>query len=77
MFKKVLILVLFTCFLSLESCGTILKAKYGKTPVTKKLDWGIVALDTMGTFFYIVPGLTALSIDYATGALFVPRITQK
>mgnify|MGYP005801830375 CR=1 FL=1 len=73
MVKKLLSILIVVMFLFLESCGTILKYKYIDKPVSNKLDWGIVALDGIGLILFIIPGIVAFSIDYATGTLFIPE----
>jgi len=60
-------------FLFLESCGTIFKYKYINKPTSSNLDWGVVALDGIGVILFIIPGIVAFSIDYATGTLFIPQ----
>ncbi len=37
-----------------------------------RIDPGIVALDAIGLLFYIIPGLIAFGVDFATGAIYLP-----
>jgi hypothetical protein len=52
-------------------CGTVLHPER-RGQSAGKLDWGIVALDAVGLFFFFVPGVIAFAVDFATGAIYLP-----
>ncbi len=54
------------------SCGTILYPDRHGQEGRGSVDWGVVALDGVGLFFFLVPGLIAFAVDFATGAIYLP-----
>lgn len=56
----------FTC-----SCGTILYPER-RGQGRGKIDIGVVLLDGLGLLIYLVPGLIAFGVDFATGAIYLP-----
>jgi hypothetical protein len=55
----------------LASCGTILHPeRRGQPP--GRLDPGIVILDAVGLLLFLVPGVVAFAVDFATGAIYLP-----
>ncbi len=57
----------------LVGCGTILYPERRGQSSTEKLDADIVILDGIGLFFFLVPGVIAFAVDFATGAIYLPR----
>ena len=56
----------------LSGCGLLLyPERRGQT--LGRLDWTVVALDTIGLCFFFVPGLIAFAVDFATGTIFLPE----
>jgi hypothetical protein len=55
----------------LASCGTILYPERRGQPAGK-LDLGVVALDGIGLLLFLVPGVVAFAVDFATGAIYLP-----
>ncbi|HAL92932.1 MAG TPA: hypothetical protein DCM68_07915 [Verrucomicrobia bacterium] len=52
-------------------CGTIFHpGRIGQTG--GKLDIGIVALDGLGLFFFLIPGIIAFAIDFSNGTIYLP-----
>ncbi|HVN40682.1 MAG TPA: hypothetical protein VMW19_21150 [Myxococcota bacterium] len=64
-------LVCAALVLHLAGCGTLL---YPDRQGQKggRVDPGIVVLDGVLLFFFIVPGLVAFGIDFYTGAIYLP-----
>ena len=56
----------------LSGCGLLLYPERRGQPLGR-LDWTVVALDTIGLCFFFVPGLIAFAVDFATGTLFLPE----
>lgn len=61
----------------LTSCGTIF---YPDRRTSRKdgtmggeIDIMILALDAVGLFFFLVPGIIAFAVDFGTGAIFLPE----
>jgi hypothetical protein len=58
-----------TVFLS--SCGTVLYPERRGQPAGR-LDVGVVVLDGIGLLLFLVPGVIAFAVDFATGAIYLP-----
>ena len=56
----------------LSACGTIFYPDR-RGQIEGKVDPVIVALDAIGILFYVIPGLVALGVDFATGAIYLPE----
>jgi hypothetical protein len=56
---------------SLASCGTLLYPERRGQP-SGRLDIGVVALDGIGLLLFLVPGVVAFAVDFATGAIYLP-----
>lgn len=52
-------------------CGTILHPERRGQPAGQ-LDWGVVALDAVGLFFFFVPGVIAFAVDFSNGTIYLP-----
>jgi hypothetical protein len=55
----------------LASCGTIIYPERRGQPAGR-LDVGVVALDGIGLLLFLVPGVIAFAVDFATGAIYLP-----
>jgi len=55
----------------LASCGTLLYPERRGQPAGR-LDVGVVALDGIGLLVFLVPGVIAFAVDFATGAIYLP-----
>ena len=55
----------------LVSCGTLIYPER-RGQKAGRLDVGVVLLDTIGLFFFIIPGLVAFGVDLSTGAIYLP-----
>ncbi|QDT17653.1 hypothetical protein [Alienimonas californiensis] len=54
------------------SCGTLLHPERIGQPRTGRLDPAVCILDGVGCLLFVVPGVLAFIVDYASGALFLP-----
>nr|WP_314491979.1 polyribonucleotide nucleotidyltransferase [uncultured Pseudomonas sp.] len=61
--------VIATLLTQLTACGTLFYPDR-RGQIDGKIDPGIVALDAVGLLFYVIPGLIALGVDFATGAVY-------
>jgi hypothetical protein len=55
----------------LASCGTLLYPERRGQPAGR-LDAGVVILDGIGLLVFLVPGVIAFAVDFATGAIYLP-----
>jgi hypothetical protein len=55
----------------LASCGTLLYPERRGQPAGR-LDVGVVVLDGVGLLVFLVPGVIAFIVDFATGAIYLP-----
>ncbi len=63
-------LLLFT-LLSQVGCGTLIyPERRGQS--SGKIDPAIAILDGVGVLLFVIPGLIAFAVDFATGAIYLP-----
>lgn len=55
----------------LAGCGTLFYPER-RGQLNGQIDPAVAALDAVGILFYVVPGLIAFAIDFATGAIYLP-----
>jgi hypothetical protein len=55
----------------LASCGTVLYPERRGQPAGR-LDVGVMVLDGIGLLAFLVPGVIAFAVDFATGAIYLP-----
>lgn len=58
-------------FTQLTACGTLFYPDR-RGQIEGKIDPTIAALNAVGLLFYVIPGLIAFGIDFATGAIYFP-----
>nr|MBF0683554.1 polyribonucleotide nucleotidyltransferase [Pseudomonas sp.] len=58
-------------FTQLAACGTLFYPDR-RGQIDGKIDPAIAALNAVGLLFYIIPGLIAFGVDFATGAIYFP-----
>jgi len=56
----------------LTSCGALIHPERVGQPRTGRLDTSVVLLDGLGLLLFLVPGLIAFIVDFATGAIYLP-----
>lgn len=56
-------------------CGTILYPERRNQPAGR-LNTDVVLLDGVGLLFFLVPGVIAFAVDFATGAIYLPAGTS-
>src|SRR5262245_576560 len=57
----------------LTSCGTLLYPERRGQPAGR-LDAGVVVLDGLGLLLVLVPGVSAVALDLAAGAIYLPGV---
>ena len=55
----------------LSACGSIFFPDR-RGQIDGKIDPMIAVLDAVGLLFYVIPGLIAFGVDFATGAIYFP-----
>ena len=58
-----------TLLTQLSACGSIFYPDR-RGQIDGKIDPAIAVLDAVGLLFYIIPGLIAFAVDFATGAIY-------
>ncbi len=58
-------------FTQLTACGTLLYPDR-RGQIDGRIDPAIAALNAVGLLLYVIPGLIAFGIDFATGAIYLP-----
>ena len=64
-------LAIFIFCFQLVSCGTILYPER-RGQKAGRLDVGVVLLDGLGLLFFLIPGVIAFAVDFATGTIYLP-----
>ena len=59
-----------TLLTQLTACGTIFYPDR-RGQIGGKIDPVVAAMDAIGILFYVIPGLIAFGIDFATGAIYL------
>ncbi|RJG12087.1 polyribonucleotide nucleotidyltransferase [Pseudomonas cavernicola] len=60
-----------TLFTQLSACGTLFFPDR-RGQIEGKIDPVVAGLNAIGLLFYVIPGLIAFGIDFATGAIYLP-----
>ena len=60
-----------TLLTQLTACGTIFYPDR-RGQIGGKIDPVVAAMDAIGILFYVIPGLIAFGVDFATGAIYFP-----
>lgn len=55
----------------MTACGSIFFPDR-RGQIDGKVDPVVIGLDAIGLLFYVIPGLIAFGIDFATGAIYLP-----
>ncbi|MDF3931939.1 polyribonucleotide nucleotidyltransferase [Pseudomonas citronellolis] len=55
----------------LAACGTLFYPER-RGQIDGRIDPAIAVFDAIGLLFYIIPGLIAFGVDFATGAIYLP-----
>ena len=60
-----------TLLTQITACGSIFYPDR-RGQIDGKIDPAIAVLDAVGLLFYVIPGLIAFGVDFATGAIYFP-----
>jgi hypothetical protein len=70
--KKTITFALSAVMLAnIAACGTILYPER-KGQTGGRIDVGVAVLDGLGLLLFIIPGVIAFAVDFATGTIYVP-----
>lgn len=61
-----------TLLAQLSACGTLFYPDR-RGQIEGKIDPVVAGLNAVGILFYVIPGLIAFGIDFATGAIYLPN----
>jgi len=61
-----------TLLTQVSACGTLFFPDR-RGQIEGQVDPVVVGLDAIGILFYVIPGLIAFGIDFATGAIYLPN----
>ncbi len=61
-----------TLLTQLTACGTLFFPDR-RGQIEGQIDPLVAGLDAVGILFYVIPGLIAFGIDFATGAIYLPN----
>ncbi len=64
-------LVCFGLIAQLAGCGTLMYPER-RGQRGGRLDIGVVALDTIGLLFFLIPGIIAFAVDFSEGTIYLP-----
>ncbi|WP_422911294.1 polyribonucleotide nucleotidyltransferase [Pseudomonas sp. MAC6] len=64
-------LLVATLLTQLTACGTLFFPDR-RGQIEGRIDPMVAGLNTIGILFYVIPGLIAFGIDFATGAIYLP-----
>ncbi len=75
-YKGLVTLLLGVLIFQMAACGTLLYPER-RGQKTGQIDVGVAVLDGIGLLFFILPGVVAFAVDFATGAIFLPSGTKQ
>ncbi len=55
----------------LAACGTLFYPER-RGQISGQIDSGVAILNGIGLLFYVIPGVIAFAVDFATGAIYLP-----
>lgn len=58
--------------IQLSGCGTLFYPER-RGQLKGQIDPAIAAMDAIGILFFVIPGLIAFAVDFATGAIYLPE----
>ncbi|GAA6130796.1 polyribonucleotide nucleotidyltransferase [Halopseudomonas sabulinigri] len=65
------VLLATTLTTQLTACGTVFYPER-RGQISGEIDPGVAILNGIGLLFYIIPGVVAFAVDFATGAIYLP-----
>ena len=63
--------------LPLSSCATLMFPERQNEEHSDKLDPNMLIFDSIGLLFFILPGVVAFTVDFVTGAIYLPDGLEK
>lgn len=64
--------LLIAALVSQVACGTLLYPERRSQKPTGRVDYGVVLMDAAWMLVFLVPGIAAIVVDFATGAIYLP-----
>lgn len=75
-YKYFITALVITLSIQMTACGALLYPER-RGQKTGRIDTGVAILDGIGLLFFVVPGVVAFAVDFATGAIFLPTGQDK
>ena len=72
-FKLLTVTILLLFLFEFTSCGSIIYKERVFKKHSRRLDPKVAIMDTILMVFFLIPGAIAFGVDFATGAIFLPR----
>jgi hypothetical protein len=69
--RSFVLVSLGSCLALSSGCGLLLYPER-RGQRGGRLDWGVVLLDGLGLLLFLVPGIVAFVVDFATGTIYLP-----
>lgn len=70
-FRVIGAVLAISLFTQLAACGSLFYPDR-RGQIEGKIDPLVAGLDAIGILFYVLPGLIAFGVDFATGAIYLP-----
>ena len=70
-------ITILSLLLQVSACGYILHPERRNKNNGNKLDFAIVALDSIGLLFFIIPGIIAFAVDITSNTIYLPSNGKK
>lgn len=74
--KSLSLAIVFILLLQVMGCGTIMYPER-RGQAGGRIDAGVAILDGVGLLFFLIPGIIAFGVDFATGAIYLPSGSAK
>lgn len=75
-FKMGLTIVVIVFTFQITACGTLMYLER-RVQTSGRIDPAIAILDGVGVLLFVIPGLIAFAVDFATGAIYLPSERNK
>lgn len=69
--RCIVITVISALMFQLAACGTLMYPER-KGQINGKIDPNVAILDGLGLLLFIIPGVIAFAVDFATGTIYLP-----
>lgn len=75
--RKPVLGVVLTLLLFLPACGTLMFSERQNKEHSGRVDPNVLIMDGAGLLIFVLPGLVAFVVDFATGAIYLPQGVER